>query len=164
MGAPDLFEPITIALVALGLCILALILMLIILIRQTRMLRRYRGLLNGPTGSDLEAILTQHQEQLRRAEESLSQMKDRLSATETQAKQMLQRVGVVRFDAFEDSGGDLSFAVAVLDGEENGFVLSSLYGRHESRTYAKPIHRAVSTYVLTNEEQKALQLARSQRS
>jgi hypothetical protein len=69
---------------------------------------------------------------------------------------------IVRFNAFEDTGSDLSFAVALLDADYNGVVLSSIFGRNESRTYAKPVVAGQSSYFLTNEEKEALDMARKQ--
>ena len=71
----------------------------------------------------------------------------------------LTRVGVVRFAAFEDMGSDLSYAVAMLDSHNNGVVLSSIFGREDSRSYVKPIQDGQSSYTLTDEEQQALKEA-----
>ena len=57
-------------------------------------------------------------------------------------------------------GADLSFSCALLDGQDNGVVVTSLYGRTECRTYAKPIRAGASSYVLTDEEKQALMQAR----
>jgi hypothetical protein len=71
----------------------------------------------------------------------------------------VQHIGVVRFDAFRDLGGLLSFAVALLDDRGNGLVFSSIYGRIESRTYAKPVVERGSSYELSPEEREAIRLA-----
>ncbi len=63
---------------------------------------------------------------------------------------------MVRFTAFDDPGRDLRFAIALLDEESNGLVLSSIFGRSESRVYAKPIVRGESSYFLSDEEKAAL--------
>ena len=76
------------------------------------------------------------------------------------SKKAIQKVGVVRFNAFSNTGSDLSFAVALLDHYDNGVVFSSLFGRNESRIYAKPIRGGESTYLLTEDEKEALQKAK----
>ena len=73
----------------------------------------------------------------------------------------VQGVGLVRFRAFQDTGGDQSFALALADGEGNGIVLSALYGRGKTRVYAKPIEGWLSPKALSEEEQQALAEARS---
>ena len=75
--------------------------------------------------------------------------------------QALTRVAIVRFRAFEDMGSDLSYAVAMLDSHNNGVVLSSIFAREDSRSYAKPIVNGTSTYAMTKEEEDALQQAMS---
>ena len=64
----------------------------------------------------------------------------------------MQKVAIVRYKAFEDVGSDLSFSIAILDGEDNGIILTGIYGRQESTTYAKPIDRGISRYDLSEEE------------
>lgn len=71
----------------------------------------------------------------------------------------IQHVGLVRFDAFDDMGGKLSFAAALLDGEGNGFVLSSINGRAETRIYAKPVERGLSQITLSDEEMESIRRA-----
>lgn len=71
----------------------------------------------------------------------------------------VQRVGMVRFDAFEDMGGQLSFAAALLDADGSGLVLSSINGRSETRIYAKPIEQGTSSYNLSEEEHEAIRRA-----
>lgn len=71
----------------------------------------------------------------------------------------IQHVGLVRFDAFDDMGGKLSFAAALLDAEGNGFVLSSINGRSETRIYAKPVERGMSQITLSDEENESIRRA-----
>lgn len=74
-------------------------------------------------------------------------------------RRSLQNIGLVRFDAFEDMGGRLSFCAAMLDIDGNGLVLTSINGRTETRMYAKPVERGVSKYHLSDEEQEAIRRA-----
>lgn len=75
-----------------------------------------------------------------------------------------QGLGVVRFNAFQGVGSDLSFTVAFLDGRKDGVVLSSLSGRDESRVYAKPWQGGQSAYQLTAEEKDAVRLPSAERT
>lgn len=74
-------------------------------------------------------------------------------------RRSLQRVGLVRFDAFEDMGGHLSFCAALLDIDGSGIVLTSINGRTETRMYAKPVDKGSSKYHLSEEEQSAIKQA-----
>ncbi|MBT9153783.1 MAG: hypothetical protein DDT39_00440 [Firmicutes bacterium] len=73
----------------------------------------------------------------------------------------VQQVGLVRFNAYSDTGGELSFALALLDASGSGVVISSLYGRAEARVYAKPFNEGQSTFPLSSEEISAVAQARS---
>ena len=68
----------------------------------------------------------------------------------------VQKVGVVRYNPFDEVGGNLSYAVAILDSKNNGVVLNGIHSRTGSFTYAKPIELGVSEYTLSDEEQEAL--------
>ena len=71
-------------------------------------------------------------------------------------KGCVQKVKLMRYNAFADTGSDLSYSLSLLDENNNGVVLSSIYGREDNRTYAKPIENGKSTYNLSEEEKKVL--------
>jgi hypothetical protein len=85
--------------------------------------------------------------------ETLAGQVNQLLATTPRA---LQRVGIVRFNPFSDTGSDQSFAIALLDGRGDGLVLSGLYSRGGVRIYAKPVVGGRSEYTLSNEEEQAI--------
>lgn len=89
----------------------------------------------------------------------LAELLDRIGALEATAARHLQHVGFVRFNAFPDVGSELSYALAVVDNNGNGFLVSSIYSREEVRTYAKAIQRFAADKEVSAEEQQALQLA-----
>lgn len=88
----------------------------------------------------------------------------RLDALEFKAGQSINRVGLVRFNPFMDTGSDLSFSAALLNDHGDGLVLTSLWGRDEVRLYAKPIETHESRYVLSQEEKQALDMAKNARA
>ncbi len=67
-----------------------------------------------------------------------------------------QKIGIVRYNAFKDTGSDLSFSLAILDDYNNGVVLNGIYARDSSNIYAKPVENGESKYVLSNEEKEAI--------
>ena len=91
-----------------------------------------------------------------RSETTLEEMGPRLTRTEDAARVSVQKVGFLRFNPFQDTGGDNSFVIALLDGKDNGIVLSSLYMREGTRLYAKQITRGAAKQPLSDEEQKVL--------
>ena len=74
----------------------------------------------------------------------------------------IQRVGLVRYDAFEDMGGQLSYSAALLNAGGDGLVITSINGRADTRCYAKPVSRGASEHNLSDEESEAIQLALGQ--
>ncbi|MEA4973120.1 hypothetical protein SDC9_73219 [bioreactor metagenome] len=72
-----------------------------------------------------------------------------------------QKVGIVRYNPFEEMGGNLCFAVAILDAENTGIVINGIHSRTGTFTYAKPVELGVSTYILSKEEQEAIDKAKT---
>lgn len=68
----------------------------------------------------------------------------------------VQRIGLVKFNPFNETGGAQSFSLAVLDGNHNGFVMTGLHGRDRTRVYAKPVRNGKSSLELSSEEKKAI--------
>jgi len=101
-----------------------------------------------------------HIDEVRDAVQKSNQIEQENKRLDVMVKKSLHKVGIVRFSAFDGIGSDLSYAVALLDDNNNGIILSSLFGREESRTYAKPIINGASSYTLTDEELQALAKAR----
>ena len=83
----------------------------------------------------------------------------RLPVVEEQGKRAVQHVGIVRFNPFEDTGGNQSFALALLDSQRDGFVVSSLHSRQNTRIYLKAITAGRSETALSDEESEALRKA-----
>ena len=73
----------------------------------------------------------------------------------------VQKVGIIRFNPFQEVGGDQSFSIALLDGNDDGVVITSHYTRSESRIYGKPVKAGKSEYILSEEEKRAIEKARS---
>ncbi|MEN6414028.1 MAG: DUF4446 family protein [Veillonellales bacterium] len=143
---------------------LALIIFIHINIKLSRMNRRYRKMMQGMEGANLERLLTDHIEEVRQAMVKIDSAAAAYNAIVKTLQHCVQKMGIVRFNAFEDTGSDLSYAIALLDSADNGIVLSSIFGRNESRSYAKPVINGQSSYFLTEEEKQALQQAMGKKS
>jgi hypothetical protein len=131
-------------------------------LRLGSVITHYRLLCRGAASGNLDQLLEQH---LRHADDvtaKLAQLTAYCQQLDATTQRSLQRVGVVRFNPFDDVGGDQSFSVALLDAAGNGIVISSLFGRRESRVYVKPIDKGQSKYPLSGEEQQAIRLAGEQ--
>jgi hypothetical protein len=127
---------------------------------QARNLRgRFADVLGGTDADSIESALNSHIDQVQKVDKRLGELETeyrRLSVTGSLAS---QKISIVRFNPFGDTGGDQSFSLAVLDAQDSGYVLTSIHGRQGTRVYVKPVDMATSKYTLSAEEQKALDQA-----
>ena len=108
------------------------------------------------TGDDAVGALLGKIDRLEQAVRALNATDKR---QQVQIEGSVRRVGVLRYDAFEDVGGRLSFSCALLDDHGTGVVLTSINGRQETRVYAKPVTTGQSSYNLSQEEAEAIRQA-----
>jgi hypothetical protein len=145
-----------VAVVAAGVAVVALLVAVVALVRLSRMRRAYT-LLQGDDehGSFVDAVdrKTRQVEGLRTQVEGLSGDVSRLRDDLADA---IRHVAVVRYDAFGDMGGRLSFSVALLDDTGDGLVVTSINGRTETRTYAKGVKSGTSEAPLSPEEEQVI--------
>ncbi len=142
--------------------ILAVIVLLILVLWLTRQLSQLRkrvvGLTRGEDG-DLSDVLGAHLDRVYELGREVERLGTRTNRLEAAVPHAFQRVGLVRFNPFEDTGGNQSFALALLDADGNGWVLSSLHARTGTRVYAKAIRGGRSDGALSDEESAAIKQA-----
>jgi hypothetical protein len=110
-----------------------------------------------PRGQDALASAVESQgRSLARLESAVKQLAGETRNLSSLLRGAVQHVAVVRFDAFEDMGGRLSFSAALLDGEGDGVVITSINGRQDTRVYAKPVRGGTSPHNLSDEEEIAI--------
>lgn len=147
----------------LGLCLLLQVLWLVVLVwlavRARALGKRLQRLTAGATGASLERVLMDHLARVEEVDTRQRQVEERVCALERQIPLCVQRVGLVRYDAFEDVGGQQSFSLAILDAQQNGLVLTSVYSRSDVRVYAKAIRQGQPSHPLSEEELQAIRNA-----
>lgn len=111
------------------------------------------------SGHHLDTLLQEYNQKQAQQEQALGKLETKLSKVELKLRVGVDRAELLRFQAFDNMGSDLSFAFALLNQEGSGVVLSSIHNRDESRVYAKPIKEGVSTYSLTGEEKEVIDRA-----
>ena len=126
------------------------------------MKKKYRRMMAGVDGGNLERLINGHVDEVNSVVTEQKQIREEIERIDDMLKKAITRIAVVRFDAFNNMGSDLSYCVAMLDSNNNGIVISGIFGREDSRTYVKPIVDGVSTYKLTQEEEQALKDAMKQ--
>ncbi len=148
------------------LALMALVLILIIIIMLTykslnSLEVRYRKLMRGVNNKNLEDMVVSYLDRIDEVKQENEVMKQMYEQVNEELKTCIQKNSMMRYKAFDDVGSDLSFSIALLDGNNNGVILTSIYGRNESTTYAKPIDKGISRYDLSQEENKVLEQAMS---
>ncbi len=123
------------------------------------MRRRLDGLTRGASGKSLDAVLDAHLDKVFAVARELDELTARAAVQEAVGRRSIQRVGLVRFNPFEDTGGNQSFAIALLDGAGSGVVVSSLHSRTGTRVYAKGVTDGRAEGALSEEETDALRRA-----
>jgi hypothetical protein len=126
-----------------------------------RNLTHYRRLTAGVTKKDLKTILEKLLKGAEKEEERIDKIVKQLENVERDGHLHIQKVGLVRFNPFADTGGNQSFTLALLNDEGSGFVISSLHSRDSTRLYAKPVKKGkASGYELSTEEKRAIKSAK----
>ncbi len=110
-------------------------------------------------GNNLDEMLKKYLEDVREIKKDNSEIKAYYTQLDNNIDSCVQKIGLVRYNAFKDVGSDLSFAIALLDRNDNGVVLNGLYGSESSNIFAKPVKNGVSKYQLSEEEKEALEIA-----
>lgn len=121
---------------------------------------KYKKFMNGLSGANIEEVLEDCIDKANGVIEKNKELEFQLNTMKREMYYCVQKVGVVRYNAFDNVGSDLSFSVALLNNNDDGVVISSLYARDSSSTYAKPVKGGGSKHALSAEEIKAIDLAR----
>jgi hypothetical protein len=137
--------------------VLLLLVLVVAQARRTRRLARRLDLLTrGEEGKDLGGVLDAHLDKVFAVTRDVDELTVRTAMVETNLRRSFQRVGLVRFNPFEDTGGNQSFALALLDANGDGVIVSSLHSRTGTRVYAKAVASGRSEAALSDEESRAV--------
>ena len=138
---------------------IALVVGLIAHLRFRRLRRTYAALQAGDDGASLMAIVRRQAEDIAQLRNEIGYAGRELGSARADLADAIRHVSVVRYDAFADMGGRLSFSVALLDDAGDGLVLTSINGRTETRSYAKGVKGGASEHTLSPEEEQAITFA-----
>jgi hypothetical protein len=123
------------------------------------MRHRLESLTRDGEGRSLEGMLEAHLDKVYAVARELDELTARSAVLEAGARKAIQRVGLVRYNPFEETGGNQSFALALTDAVGDGIIVSSLHARSGTRVYAKSVIGGKSDGALSQEEAEALRLA-----
>ena len=136
--------------------VLTLINIVLVINANRKYLRFMKKLGNG---SNLNEMLKEYLRDVKEIKRDNSEIKAYYTKLDHDIDGCIQKIGLVRFNAFKDVGSDLSFAIALLDRNDNGVIFNGIYGSESSNIYAKPIKGGISKYKLSDEEKEALEIA-----
>lgn len=140
--------------------IVLLIAFLLVLGKVISLNKKYKRFMKKLGSSEnLEEDLENYMYRVDRVEKQNADIMNQINGLDKDLKSCIQKVGIVRYSAFQDTGSDLSFTLALLDEHDNGVVFNGIYSREMSNIYAKPVENGNSKYTLSEEEQEAIKRA-----
>lgn len=149
-----------IIIIVLSVLVFILLVLYIISLRKFKKHKeRYNSLTRGLSGANIEDLFLSINRDISSVNRDVNLLEDHLESLETKLSFALQRIGFVRYNAFGDMGSELSFSIALLDSYNNGFVLTSIYGRERSVSFSKPIKNGKTNIPISPEEMLAIDRA-----
>lgn len=131
-----------------------------LLLSYIKMNNKYQSFMKKlGNGKNIEEDLENFMYKVDRVEKQNAEIMNFCKNLDEDVSKCVQKIGIVRYSAFKDTGSDLSFAVALLDEKNNGVVFNGIYSREMSNIYAKPVENGNSKYTLSNEEVEAIEKA-----
>ena len=134
---------------------------IIMIINANRKYLRFMKKLGN--GSNLDEMLKEYLRDVKEIKQDNTEIKAYYTKLDHDIDCCIQKIGLVRYNAFKDVGSDLSFAIALLDRNDNGVIFNGLYGSESSNIFAKPIKGGISKYQLSEEEKNALEIAEQEK-
>lgn len=150
--------------VGVGFGVIVLLYCLILHAKLGSLQKRYDFFMRGESGASVERKLSVEVTELRETSKSLDLLFQQQATIKKVQSDTIQKIGYVKYNAFENIGNDLSFSLTLLDGNNNGICITSVYGRNESRIFSKPIIDGKSRVNLSQEELESLTEALSGKS
>ena len=137
---------------------------IILLVKVSSLTKKYKGFMKGEDGHSLESTILTRFKEIDILKEESKYTSEKLNIACETLITAYQKIGIVKYDAFKEMGGKLSFSLCLLDDENNGFILTSMHTREGCYTYVKEIIKGESFVVLAAEERRALEEAKNKRS
>lgn len=153
------FDPIYIIIAQAVLTFILLIAVIVCIIKMRKLYRRYDYFMRGKDAESMEAMIIHQMEEIVELKSQDRANKDSIRIANKNSRAAFQKVGVVKYNAFKGMGGNLSFALALLDYTNSGFVINSVHSREGCYLYLKEVDRGQTDVLLGNEEKVALEQA-----
>ncbi len=150
----------TFLLALVGIIFIIFMLYIVNCIKLSRIRKEYKKFMEKiGNGTNIEEILEKHIDRINKTIAKNDELEKFCVKIDSDIKNCIQKVGIYRYNAYKDTGSDLSFTLALLDEKNDGVVLNGIYSREMSNIYAKPVQNGNSTYKMTEEEIEAVKRA-----
>lgn len=144
-----------------GVILLLFIIIVIMMIRDHGLRKRYKQFMSGESGKSMESAILDKFKSIDTLESDVNNINRELATINAQLVTAYQKIGIVKYDAFKEIGGKLSFVLVLLTAEDNGFILNSMHSTKEGcYTYTKEVVNGEVYVILSEEEQQALEEAK----
>lgn len=153
------FDPIYIIIAQAILSLILLVVVIICIVKMKKLYRRYDVFMRGKDAETLEKVIMKQAEDILELKLQDRANKDSIRAANKNSRASFQKFGIVKYNAFKGMGGNLSFALALLDYTNSGFVINSVHSREGCFLYLKAIERGETDIELGAEEREALEQA-----
>lgn len=158
LGASKI-DPMYFIIILLIFCIALLVIAIVSMGKIKKLTERYEQFMTGQDMKSMEEVITKRFSEIDEMLKNTDKNKEDIRIIYNNMKKTIQKIGVVKYDAFNEMGGKLSFALVLLDGNNNGFVMNAMHSREGCYTYIKEIINGESYIPLGNEEKEALDQA-----
>ena len=140
----------TFLLILVAIIILLLIGFVVMVTKFSKLNKKYKNFMQKlGNGKNLEEDLETYMYKVNKVEQQNAQIENKIKNMDKNITKCIQKVGIVRYNAFENTGSNLSFALALLDKNNSGIVLNGIFSREMSNIYAKPVENGKSTYIFS---------------
>lgn len=136
--------------------IILFITVIILIISNKKLDKRYRRMMKGVNNKNLEQLINSKLEDIEKAMNNSKEAINECNIIREELKGCVNKIAIMRYKALPDVGSDLSFSIAILDSYNDGVIITGIYTRQDSTTYAKPIDKGISRYELSEEENHVL--------
>jgi hypothetical protein len=150
-------------LINMALFIILMIFLIVAWAKLSSLRKRYDRMLNGSSSMNVEELIIELQDKIKGQKAQSHEHGSQIEEFRETIKKMKSKVGIHRYNAFSDSGSDLSFSVAILDQYQDGILMTGIHSREQTYIYAKPIENGQSKYTLSPEEKEAILQTSKQR-
>jgi len=156
-------DPVILAAVLAVLLIILIIVVIINIVRTDKLYRRYDVFMRGKDAETLEDTIAEIYTGMEKRKEQDMASRDVMRVMTRNLVNSFQKIGIVKYNAFEGMGGESSFALAMLNQEDTGFILNAIHSRTSCYVYLKEVEKGKAKMLISEQEQKALDSAMEQR-